>query len=759
MDEIVQEFLVESRENLEQYDRDLLEIENNPGSAKALDSVFRTVHTIKGTCGFLGFAQLERITHAAENVLSQLRDGTLQPQVSMVTTLLGLGDELRVLLDGIEDSGAEPERDHKALLEDLARLSREPGATEVETAEPPPAAAAALATDSQDRDELPTGSAEREGSAAKPARPVQTTRTARPEVNQTQATSSSRQTRSEQTIRVDTQTLDELMNLVGELVLARNQTLQFVDRIDDSSFLKATQRLDAITSELQEGIMKTRMQPLSILIGKFPRVARDLAIALGKQVELSMVGGDTELDRTILEAIKDPLTHVVRNAIDHGIESPFEREAAGKHPTGTVSLRASHLSGKVIIEIEDDGRGLDPKKILSKSLQKHLVEQAQAETMSEQEIARLIFRPGFSTADSVTNLSGRGVGMDVVKTNIEKIGGSIDLENRPGNGMTLRLKIPLTLAIIPALIVSCAGERYAIPQASLVELLRLDAGRVATEFEDILNAKVYRLRDKLLPIVWLGEVLKEGPALESVKSGDDVQIVVMQADGQQFGVVVDDINDNQEIVVKPLGSVLTEMMLFSGATILGDGSIALIINGMGLAKQAGVLAQLHANKRQKSSQLPAPTSAHPDSETLLLFGVHEGGRMAVPLKMVARLEEFPVSIIERVGDRDVVQYRDDIMPLIRVADVIPERRSTPRGVSDLSPDPKKLSVLVYAEDGRCVGLVVDRILDIVEEGVLTRRSIGRPGTLGSAVIQGRVTELLDIVGIVDSTLQTQGRLQ
>ncbi len=395
-------------------------------------------------------------------------------------------------------------------------------------------------------------------------------------------------------IRVDVRLLDMLMDQVGELVLARNRIMQFSTIQEDRGLLTAYQRLDLITSELQEGVMRTRMQPIGTIWNKFPRVVRDLARECGKKVDLIMDGEETELDRTLIEAIRDPLTHLVRNAVDHGFEKPEARLLSGKSETGQLFLRAFHEGGQVIIEIADDGGGIDPQRIVRRAMERNLITAAQATQISQGEIIDLLFRPGFSTAEIVTNVSGRGVGMDVVKNNIEKINGTIDIQSQVGKGSTIQIKIPLTLAIIPALIIRCAGDRYAIPQASLLELVRLEGDAAGAKIETIQGAPVYRLRGKLLPLVYLHEALphEDGTSKQPARKGNHVvNIVVLQADGRQFGLVVEHVLDTEEIVVKPLGKQVKDIAEFSGATIMGDGNVALILDVLGLAHRARVVSE------------------------------------------------------------------------------------------------------------------------------------------------------------------------
>jgi len=541
---------------------------------------------------------------------------------------------------------------------------------------------------------------------------------------------------SDTAIRVDVAQLDKLMNLVGELVLARNQIVQFTVQYQDATLLNAAQRVNAITTELQESVMKTRMQPIGNVWAKFPRIAHDLALELGKEVQLVMEGKDTELDRTIIEAIKDPLTHLVRNAIDHGIEPPAARRAAGKPEQGVLTLRAFHEGGQVNIEIIDNGRGIDLEKVKEKAIQRLLISPDQAARMSHRELFNLVFLPGFSTAEKVTNVSGRGVGMDVVKTNIERIGGSVDVSSETGMGTTIKIKIPLTLAIIPALIVMSSGERFAIPQVSLLELLRLEGDDSTRGIEDVFGAPVYRLRGKLLPLVRLDAVLRLEPSAKT----DVANIVVLKAGDRQFGLIVDKITDTQEIVVKPLSKHLKGLPVFAGATIMGDGMVALILDAFGLAQHARIVAQGGRGAAGESAAPVAEKAASSTRQSLLVFSLGTDHRFALPLSSVGRLEKFQISQIEREGSREVVQYRGQIMPLIRLTSLL--------GGSDAASG--ELPVVVCSVNQHHYGLVAGRIEDIVEETIAVQNEKHRPGILGSAVIHGRVTEMLDVAAILSS---------
>jgi len=747
MDEVVAEFLVESHENLDRLDRDLVDLEQNP-SADKLAGIFRTIHTIKGTSGFLGYGKLESITHVGENLLSRLRDGELALDAEITSGLLALVDGVRQILAAIEADGTEGPADWTPLVDRLAGLNRpaaaqpEPdpdgnkpfGQVAVEAGKTSPQAVERAVAAQAQGDPRHIGEILVEAGELEPADVVDTL------ALQAEA----RPSMADNNIRVDVGQLDKLMNLVGELVLARNQILQFTTNqagggLVDAGLVSTSQRLNLITTELQAGVMKTRMQPIGNVWSKFPRVVRDLAVTCGKQVRIEMDGRETELDKTIIEAIKDPLTHLVRNAVDHGIESPDVRRAAGKPAEGRLLLRAFHESGQVNIEISDDGAGLDVDRIKRKAVERGLVSLEHAERMSDREATQLIFVAGFSTAQQVTNVSGRGVGMDVVKTHIEKIGGSVDLQSRQGHGTTLRIKIPLTLAIIPALVVTSGGDRYAIPQVNLLELVRLDGEQARAGIETIQGAKVYRLRGNLLPIVYLHEEL--GVDIEP-REDDAINIVVLQADDRQFGLVVEGVSDTEEIVVKPLGHQLKGLNSFAGATIMGDGRVALILDVLGIAQQARVVDEVR--DRAPLDSVDAAEASMADREELLLAEIGDGSRLAIPLRAVDRLEEFRTTLIERAGGTPAVQYRDRILPLVSIAGHLGFA-----GASKIDgSDDRLLQVVVHSAGDRSIGLVVERILDIVEEVVRIQRPSPKAGVVGSAVIQSRVTEVLDVDAFV-----------
>jgi two-component system chemotaxis sensor kinase CheA len=710
--DVIREFLVESHENLSRLDQELVELEKRPKDAQLLASIFRTIHTIKGTCGFLAFSTLERITHQAESLLSQLRDGKRKLTPSLISLILDTVDATRKVLASIEaNEEAGPER-----FEEITERLR------VAVQSPPEAASepgSGLTTAS------PAGHHDENG-APEPCEG--------PKNEETGLKSSAV---ADANIRVGVGLLDKLMDLVGELVLTRNQILQFNTEREDAALNATSQRLNLITTELQEGVMKTRMQPIGMVWNKLPRVVRDMAVALGKQIRLEMNGADTELDRTIIEAIKDPLVHLVRNSCDHGIEPAEVRISAGKSPYGRLTLRAYHEGGQVNIEIGDDGAGIDIAQVKQKAVEKGLLRPEQAEKLSDREAVNLIFQPGFSTAQTVTNVSGRGVGMDVVKSNIEKIGGIVDVCNRPGEGSTVKLKIPLTLAIIPGLVITSGGERFVIPQVSLLELIRLEGDSSDKHIEQVHGTPVYRRRGSLLPIAYLNQVLK----LKSAEQAEAVSIVVLQAEDRQFGLVVDGINDTQEIVVKPLGKQLKGLTEYAGATIMGDGRVALILDVLGIGQRSGVLAE-----SREQARAAAEKKAHGgiEQQRLLLFRVGSFERLAVPLSLVARLEEFPRSSIEFAGGCQVVQYRNRILPLVPLRDVLES------GAPDRDETADPVQVIVFNDGDRSVGVVVDQILDVVEETVMVRQKSTRKGLLGSAVVAKRVTDLLDLNEVIQA---------
>ncbi len=782
MDDLLREFLTETSESLDTVDNQLVKFEQEPNNAKILDNIFRLVHTIKGTCGFLGLPRLEALAHAGETLMGKFRDG-MPVTGQAVTVILSSIDRIKEILAGLEATEAEPEGNDRDLIDKLEAMVEQGMAAMSASASPiasgsaqpmpsgtiPVADAPPLAPDAPaaapakqmttgslveqtlerplrpgevSLDELerafretaieapvpvvkaeaapaPAAEAPVAKEAAKPAKPA-------PKKSMADETASEGDRVANQSIRVNVDTLEHLMTMVSELVLTRNQLLEISRRNEDTEFKVPLQRLSNVTAELQEGVMKTRMQPIGNAWQKLPRIVRDLSSELGKQIELEMHGADTELDRQVLDLIKDPLTHMVRNSADHGLETPAERLASGKGEQGTIRLSAYHEGGHIIICIADNGRGLNTEKIKAKALSSGLVTEAELEKMSEAQIHKFIFAPGFSTAAVITSVSGRGVGMDVVRTNIDQIGGTIDIKSVAGEGSSVTIKIPLTLAIVSALIVEAAGDRFAIPQLSVVELVRARANS-EHRIERIKDTAVLRLRNKLLPLIHLKKLLKiDDGAASDPENGF---IVVTQVGSQTFGIVVDGVFHTEEIVVKPMSTKLRHIDMFSGNTILGDGAVIMIIDPNGIAKALGAAGSSAHDMADDAAGHHIGSGEQTTS--LLVFRAGSSQPKAVPLGLVTRLEELPADKIEFSNGRYMVQYREQLMPLVAMEGVT---------IAGQGAQP----ILVFADDGRSMGLVVDEIIDIVEERLNIEVGGSGSGILGSAVIKGQATEVIDV---------------
>ncbi|OAF05338.1 hybrid sensor histidine kinase/response regulator [Bradyrhizobium neotropicale] len=782
MDDLLREFLTETSESLDTVDNQLVKFEQEPNNAKILDNIFRLVHTIKGTCGFLGLPRLEALAHAGETLMGKFRDG-MPVTGQAVTVILSSIDRIKEILAGLEATEAEPEGTDRDLIDKLEAMVEQGMAAMSGSAQPMPAAGAAPVTEAPPlapdapaaapAKEMATGSlvdqtlerplrpgevsldelerafretaievpapvakaeikAEPAPAAPAPAAKETAKESAKPAAKAAPKKSMADETAAEgdrvanQSIRVNVDTLEHLMTMVSELVLTRNQLLEISRRNEDTEFKVPLQRLSNVTAELQEGVMKTRMQPIGNAWQKLPRIVRDLSSELGKQIELEMHGADTELDRQVLDLIKDPLTHMVRNSADHGLETPAERLASGKGEQGTIRLSAYHEGGHIIICIADNGRGLNTEKIKAKALSSGLVTEAELEKMSEAQIHKFIFAPGFSTAAAITSVSGRGVGMDVVRTNIDQIGGTIDIKSVAGEGSSVTIKIPLTLAIVSALIVEAAGDRFAIPQLSVVELVRARANS-EHRIERIKDTAVLRLRNKLLPLIHLKKLLKiDDGAASDPENGF---IVVTQVGSQTFGIVVDGVFHTEEIVVKPMSTKLRHIDMFSGNTILGDGAVIMIIDPNGIAKALGASGSSAHDMADEASGHHIGSGEQTTS--LLVFRAGSSQPKAVPLGLVTRLEELPADKIEFSNGRYMVQYREQLMPLVAMESVT---------IASQGAQP----ILVFADDGRSMGLVVDEIIDIVEERLNIEVGGSSAGILGSAVIKGQATEVIDV---------------
>ena len=751
MDDLLAEFLTESNEGLQVLDNELVKLEQNPNDPELLSNIFRLMHTIKGTCGFLGLPRLEGVAHAGENVLGRLRDGEITVSPEIVSLILECLDRIREILAALEATESEPEGDDADLISRLnaaaegkasapeAPPAEEPAPEPIEMvaeeeSQPadvsePEAVETEAAAEAAPESEAPVEPTPETPEAPKPAASDATPAAAA----KAEAKATKESAVANQSIRVNVDLLEDLMTMVSELVLTRNQLLQILRTQKESEFGGPLQRLNHVVSELQEGVMKTRMQPIGNAWAKLPRLVRDLSHELGKKIELEMRGADTELDRQVLDLIKDPLTHMVRNSADHGLERTEDRISTGKSETGTIVLEAYHEGGQIIIKISDDGRGINVDRVKEKAITNGLATEAEMEMLSDQQINQFIFKPGFSTAEAVTAVSGRGVGMDVVRTNIEKIGGTIELTSTPGEGSCFTIKIPLTLAIVSALIVACAGERFAIPQLSVVELVRA-SGASEHSIERIQDTPVLRLRDRLLPLVHLRDLLHlENDFTELSEEQEDVRrddfIVVTQVANYSFGIIVDRVFDTEEIVVKPVAPILREISLFSGNTILGDGSVVMILDPNGIASVTGEI-----NVTDKTEEGAQQEVAHAeDRVAMLLFRAEGTTPKAVPLSLVARLEEVDLAQVEASGDQRVVQYRGQLMPIF-----------TMEGSEEPTSENGRRPVLVFSEQGRNLGLMVNEIVDIIETPLNVELSGESDGFVGSAIINDAATEVIDV---------------
>lgn len=744
MDEIIGEFVVECLEGLDRLDGELVALESDPKDQEVLSSIFRTIHSIKGASGFLEFSRLEKLTHAGENLLDAVRSEQLAMNQDIATALLELNDRVREILTLIEESGSDEgatDPSFGALTDKLTALLAEDagapskgsgGSTAKKKAARKKRAPRKKAAASEPEAPAETAS----GPDADAPAPVETARQRPPSGAGTAPAA------AEGNIRVRVDHLDALMNLAGELVLSRNQIVQHATRSEDTTAHASAQRLNHITTELQERIMKIRMQPIGLLFSKFPRIVRDLAGHLGKSVSLDLIGAETELDKTLLEAIKDPLTHLVRNSLDHGIETPDERVAAGKDPASTLTLSAAHESGQVVIAITDDGRGIDAERIKAKAVEKGIVAPSEAVQMDEREALELLFAPGFSTAETVTKVSGRGVGMDVVRRNLERVGGTVTIETSLGAGTTVKVRIPLTLAIIPALTIKAGGDRYAIPQANLVELVRVNArahagGEDTRDRIEWLHGKpVFRLRERLLPVLDLNAEL----GISSPETGATGQAIVVVNDGtRRLGLLVDEILETEEIVVKPLDRHVKALGAYAGTTILGDGRVALILDVAGIAARGSLVAE-----KDLEAETPPGDAPGPSGSSMVIVSVGGGRRMGIPLSEVARLEEFRSDDIERMGIHQVIQYRGGIMPLLDLGARFPaahpvEPASAMAGVT---------RAIVHSGAAGDIGLVVDDVLDVVEvEDDAPVQPSTEAGVRHAIVAGGAITEILDPDGI------------
>ena len=762
MDEALKEFLIECQENLSRMDLELLQLEKST-DPELVKSIFRVMHTIKGSAGFLGLSKLEKLTHAAENLLSKIRDGSLQPTTIITSVLLAAIDGTRAILSSLESNQNEGNSDSEAIIKALNDCTKAPAsvgnapvaktpAPEIKP-NPAPVIAPTLVFPNPAPVIAPTMVFPRDAgssfldavkpvpSTAIPATLViekapDTVSVMKEKIEEPHREVAS--ALSDSSVRIPVDVLDKLMSLASELVLSRNQLLQCSTRLNDSLLQVASRQFNLVTSELQEALMKTRMQPISNVWNKFPRMVREVAFKLGKQINLQMQGAETELDKTLIEAIKDPLTHLVRNSIDHGIESPEGRARANKKPEGTLLLRAYHESGRVNVVISDDGKGIDLNRVKAKALEKQLLSSDQLSQMGDNSVLQLIFLPGFSTAEKITSVSGRGVGMDVVKNNIEKIGGMIDIQSELNKGTTIHLRIPLTLAIIKALSITAAGQSFTIPQTHITELLRVKDDSKIGGIEYVHETPVFRFRGKLIPLINLAELLQIKGKSETQSKPN--HLVILQAEDRQFGLLVDSVKDTNEIVVKPLPSRLKGVGCFAGVTIMGDGLVQLILDVSGVARLGRVLPKIRdLGIKDLSAQDEIKADNQSAGEGLLLVSAGGESQIAIPLEQVVRLEEFRPHQLEKTGEMHLVQYREGIMPIYNLGNILGIK-----GGVEIQDKTRKIQVVVHNYAGKYVGLAVEKILDTVYESIKINGESTGQGIKKTGVVSGKITEFVDL---------------
>ncbi len=699
-----EEFFAEVTEALDRVSSALIHMEADMGQKNLIDALYRDIHSIKGAVQLFGFTEASILSHAMENSLEGVRLQKLEIDKAHVSTLLLCVD---LMNQCVQNSNNEETMKEVSFMVSLLV----PFTQAIDEQRP--------AVDEKPSAKLVEVKQEEKPMTVHRSAPAQTTAPT--------AGASAENEKTDSTIRVQVSLLDRLMTLMGEMVLVRNQVLQYSNKTDDLEFLNLSQKLDVVTSELQEETMKTRMQPIGNILSKFQRVVRDLSGSLNKKINLNLVGVETELDKTLIEAVKDPLTHIVRNACDHGIEIPSDRASSGKSETGTITIKAYHEGGQVIVDITDDGKGLSRDKLLKKALEKGIVDAAKAERMSDREVQALIFAPGFSTAEKVTNVSGRGVGMDVVKSNIERIGGLVDISSTEGKGTKITLKIPLTLAIVPAMIIRSDKDRFAIPQVKLVELVRVDK----TQIEFVQGRPVYRLRGNILPLLDMKEVLgtKDGEGFEEA-----INIVVLNSESHLFGMIVDEILDTADIVVKPLARFLKSISIYSGATVLGDGNVAFIMDVLGIAQKhlgAGTHADTAVTDKYDHSQNEL------ELREFVLVSLGSNTKHAIPLSVVSRMEEIKSSSIELSGYQRVIRYRGGILKIVNLNEIL--------GYTNKLIEKEITQVIVAKVDDQLFGLEVDQIIDVLSTRDFLDDSLSTHHAItGNLVTQNEIIVVVDV---------------
>lgn len=711
------ELVAEVTEAMDRIQSALIQIEGGAGNKELIDAVYRDTHSVKGAVQLFGLKEASTLAHAMESSLERYRNqDKVEMDVSLSGTLLLCID---LMLQCVQQPGNKEMSKEVNFMVNLLAPYQEKA---------PPQKPAELKVVEQKPAPAPI---EEKKAITKPQEPLMEKNTSAP-VAEGKAAS---EDKTDSTIRVQVSLLDRLMTLMGEMVLVRNQVLQYSNKCDDLEFLNLSQKLDVVTSELQEETMKTRMQPIGNILSKFQRVVRDLSGSLNKKINLNLVGVETELDKSLIEAVKDPLTHIVRNACDHGIESPEERAQFGKSETGTITIQAYHEGGQVIVEVQDDGKGLSRQKLINKAIEKGIITKERSQDMSDREVQALIFAPGFSTAEKITNVSGRGVGMDVVKSNIEKIGGLVDITSEEGQGTKITLKIPLTLAIVPALIVRTLNDRYAIPQVKLVELVRVERNTV----EFVQGRPIYRLRGNILPLVDLREVFSEG---EDQRSDEAINIVVLNSQNNLFGLIVDEIMDTADIVVKPLARFLKPLSIYSGATVLGDGSVAFILDIVGIAQKHLGATTMGEDSRGYQNKYEQGTESEQREYVLVNLGTQT--KHAIPLEVVSRMEEVKASAFEFSGHQRVIRYRGGVLKIVSLNECL--------GYEPVSKDKEITQLIVVKVQEQLYGVEVDQIIDVLSTRAYLDDSVDvHPAITGNLVTDNEIIVVLDMERVIEAT--------
>ena len=729
MDDLLADFLSETKEHIEGIETYLVTFEQNASDSAAVTQIFRLVHTIKGTAGFLGLVRLQTISHAAETLIDTLRNGA-PPTATAVSLLLQAMDRIKQLVAKVGELEEEPEGDDGDIIGEIEAYLQG-GQGEASAPKPEPASQPKAKQEQEDRApgenagaSAPTGEtgipepaqpgeAEREGTEQQPVRPAEAQKKGK------EPEQAAGKDKTPDTIRISVPAIQRIMDLVSELVLTRNQILELSRRHNLAQVKAPLERLSTVTSDLQDAVMRARMQPMSRLFASVPRLVRELSVELKKKYNLIMEGADTELDRQLIEAVRDPLMHLIRNCADHGIESPEERVAAGKCEAGEISITAYYESGQVHLEIADDGRGLDGARIRQKAVERGLGSPEAIARLSDEEVNRFILMPGFSTAQKVTNVSGRGVGMDVVVSSLSAIGGTIALQSTKGKGSKFILQIPLTLAIAPALVVKAAGQQFAIPQQCVNEAVGV--GEDSHTLQIVENALVLKLRDEIIPVAELAGIL----GLPTAEAYNDKLVVILGLRGKKFGIVVDDVVGIQEIVVQPLGRLFSGLKVYSGNTILGDGSVILILDPAGVADVMSVELASEGIHQANKEELRTSTVA----SNLILFKAGSGAPKVVPRSAVLRIVRPKTSAIYQADGIYLYRNQEKLIPVLPIDDV---NRNTDNCL-----------ILIITLHDRTFGLWVDEVLDIVETVGQIQLASDSPSIIGTMDLRGTAVEFID----------------